>query len=104
MSPSFEGGRRSPMIGRVGYGALRTKVGESNRQLYVDGGFVQVRDDVVTVLTNRAIPVDQLDAGVAARELEKAEGLKGVSAQDLSEKAKSLARARAMVRLTKAGK
>jgi F-type H+-transporting ATPase subunit epsilon len=95
---------RSPMIGRVGYGALRTKTGESNRQLYVDGGFVQVRDNIVTVLTNRAIPVDQLDASVAAKELEKAENLKGTSEQDLSEKAKSLARARAMVRLAGQGK
>ena len=31
---------------------------------------MQVRDDVVTVLTNRAVPAQQLDAVAAAEELE----------------------------------
>ena len=35
--------------------------------MYVDGGFVQVVDNVVSVLTNRAIPANSLDASVAAR-------------------------------------
>lgn len=90
---------RSPLIGRVGYGELRTKDGETHRRYYVDGGFVQVRDNVITVLTNRAIPADQLDPAVAARELEKAEAMTGMSEPERNEKAKSLARARAMSRL-----
>ena len=46
----------TPLIGRLGYGELRTKVAGATRRYFVDGGFAQVRDDVVTVLTNRAIP------------------------------------------------
>ena len=57
---------RTPLIGRLGFGELRTKTGDVVRRYFVDGGFVQVRDDVVTVLTNRAIPAQQLDAAAAA--------------------------------------
>src|SRR5437763_10679359 len=49
---------RSPLIGRLGFGELRTRTGGAVRRYFVDGGFAQVRDDVVTVLTNRAIPAE----------------------------------------------
>src|SRR3954466_15450559 len=42
--------RRAPLIGRLGYGELRPRLGGTSRHYFVDGGFVQVRDDVVTVL------------------------------------------------------
>src|SRR5712691_2292848 len=47
---------RLPLIGRLGYGELRYRRGTAEHRYYVDGGFVQVRADVVTVLTARAIP------------------------------------------------
>src|SRR5437899_3200821 len=59
---------RAPLIGRLGYGELRTRNGGEIRRYFVDGGFVQVRDDVVTVLTNRAIPADKIDTALAAHE------------------------------------
>src|SRR4051812_46994959 len=52
---------RSPLIGRLGYGELRTRIDQTIHRYFVDGGFAQVRDDVVTVLTNRALPADQID-------------------------------------------
>src|SRR5581483_6445472 len=51
---------RSPLIGRLGYGELRTKADGNTRRYFVDGGFAQVRDDIVTILTNRAIPAAQI--------------------------------------------
>lgn len=56
----------SPMIGRLGYGEMRIRVGEQTDKYYIDGGFVEVADDVVSVLTNRAIPAAALDPEVAA--------------------------------------
>ncbi|MBV8128468.1 MAG: F0F1 ATP synthase subunit epsilon, partial [Planctomycetaceae bacterium] len=52
---------RAPLIGRLGYGELRTKQEETVHRYYVDGGFAQVRDNVVTVLTNRALTTDAID-------------------------------------------
>ena len=52
----------SPFIGRLGYGELRVRENGKTVRYYVDGGFVQVADNVVSVLTNSAIPAEKLDA------------------------------------------
>jgi F-type H+-transporting ATPase subunit epsilon len=62
----------SPMIGRLGYGEMRLRTQEQERRYYVDGGFVQVADDVVSVLTDRAVPAEKIDAPAARRQLEEA--------------------------------
>jgi F-type H+-transporting ATPase subunit epsilon len=59
----------SPMIGRLGYGEMRIREGEHTTSYYVDGGFVEVANDVVSVLTNRAVPAASLDADAAAEQL-----------------------------------
>ena len=63
---------RSPLIGRLGYGELRLVVGGKTRRYYADGGFVQVADNVVSVLTNRAMPATSIDQRAAAEQLEQA--------------------------------
>ncbi len=89
---------RAPLIGRLGYGELRTKQAEAVHHYYVDGGFAQIRDNVVTVLTNRALTTDAIDATAAARELEQAQEKLAHTDQEYSEKQKALARSRAMIR------
>jgi F-type H+-transporting ATPase subunit epsilon len=59
----------SPMIGRLGFGEMRVRQGGVTKSYYLDGGFVQVADNVVSVLTNRAIPATELDPQVAAEQL-----------------------------------
>jgi F-type H+-transporting ATPase subunit epsilon len=90
---------RAPLIGRLGYGELRTKLEETVQRYYVDGGFAQVRDNVVTVLTNRALTAAAIDPAAAARELEKAREQRAISDQDFDQKSKALARTRAMIRI-----
>ena len=51
---------RQPLIGRLGFGELRITQGTQTKNYYVDGGFVQVRDNVVTVLTSKAIPAKDI--------------------------------------------
>ena len=62
----------SPLIGRLGYGEMRIKAGGSTLTYYVDGGFVQVESNVVAVLTNRAMPAQNLDAAGAEKHLAEA--------------------------------
>ena len=59
--------QHSPMIGRLGYGELRIRRRADVDRYYVDGGFVQVADNVVSVLTNRAIPADAARCGTRHR-------------------------------------
>ena len=64
---------RLPLIGRLGAGELSLQLPDhSTQQLFVDGGFVQVRGGVVTLLTNKAVFATQLSAPEAQRELDEA--------------------------------
>jgi F-type H+-transporting ATPase subunit epsilon len=56
---------RAPLIGRLGCGELRLRRGERTERLFVDGGFVQVRANSVTVLTSRAQRAEEIDAAAA---------------------------------------
>ena len=89
----------SPLLGRLGYGELRTGTGAGANRYFIDGGFAQVRDDVVTVLTNRAIPVAQLDAATAQTELAKAKDRAVSGEYDATERTRQMDRARAMIRV-----
>ena len=89
----------SPLLGRLGFGELRTQTAGNSERYFIDGGFVQVRDDVVTVLTARAIPVGQLDPTAANAELEQAKARKATGEHEAAERARLLDRARAMVRV-----
>ncbi len=90
---------RSPLIGRLGYGELRTKQHGTTKRYFVDGGFAQVRDDVVTVLTDRATAAEAIDTTAAARELEQAQVRRASGEAEQVEKARGVARARALVRV-----
>ncbi|MFM1801657.1 MAG: synthase epsilon chain, sodium ion specific [Planctomycetota bacterium] len=50
-----------PVIARLGYGSFRMKSGNTVRKFYVDGGFLQIRDNMVSILTNRAVDVSSLN-------------------------------------------
>jgi F-type H+-transporting ATPase subunit epsilon len=92
---------RAPLIGRLGYGELRTKVGETIHRYYVDGGFAQIRDNIVTVLTNRALVATAIDPAAVRRELDQAQEKRAVSDQDFADKTRAVARTRAMIRVGK---
>lgn len=66
------GYNHSPMIGRLGYGEMRLTVKGAIERYYLDGGFVQVANNVVSVLTGRAIPATQVKPEAAKKQLEEA--------------------------------
>jgi F-type H+-transporting ATPase subunit epsilon len=90
---------RSPLIGRLGYGEMRTRHAGSTHRYFLDGGFAQVRDDVVTVLTNRALSAEQIDPAAASAELERARARPAANEEEQAEKARAVDRARAQLRL-----
>ncbi len=89
----------SPMIGRLGFGELRLMVAGTPRRFYVDGGFVQVASNVVSVLTNRAVAVESLDAQVAAELLNQARQRKANGEELLALRDRLERQARAQMRL-----
>ncbi len=91
----------SPLIGRLGFGEMRIRTGGIVRRFYVDGGFVQVNGNVVSVLTNRAIPADELDAGNAAEQLEAANKQPSNSPELADIRDRAVLQARAQLRVAK---
>jgi F-type H+-transporting ATPase subunit epsilon len=89
----------SPFIGRLGYGELRVEEGNNTRRFYIDGGFVQVADNAVSVLTNSAIPADKLDTATARDELAAAQSRKANTPELLEIRDRALLQARAKVRI-----
>jgi F-type H+-transporting ATPase subunit epsilon len=90
---------RAPLIGRMGYGELRLVVGGQTKHYYVDGGFVQVANNVVSVLTNRAMPSSALDARVASEQLSQARARKANNDELFAARDRLESQARAQVRL-----
>jgi F-type H+-transporting ATPase subunit epsilon len=63
----------SPMLTRLGVGSLRLDFPEGGSRWYlVDGGFAQVHDDTLTLLTEAAIPAESISMEEARAELAEA--------------------------------
>jgi F-type H+-transporting ATPase subunit epsilon len=95
---------RSPAVGRLGAGELRLVQGGSSRSYYIDGGFVQVKGPVVSVLTNRATPVDQLDPRGVEEELQAVKKRVVKTDDEFAAKAADLAKARQRLALLRKGR
>jgi F-type H+-transporting ATPase subunit epsilon len=91
----------SPLIGRLGYGEMRLKSGGKESHYYVDGGFVQVADNVVSVLTSRAIPAHKVDAAAAEKRLVEASKRPAPTDEEQAIKERDVARSRAQVRVAR---
>ena len=89
---------RAPLIGRLGAGELRIRRGERERRFFVDGGFAQVRANVVTVLTPRAVRAEDIDPAAASQALAAALAA-GKTPAEQDARLKDQQRARAQLRI-----
>lgn len=64
---------RSPLLTRLGVGTLRLDYPDGNsKRFLIDSGFAQVQDSGLTLLTERAIPAEQVSLQEAETELAEA--------------------------------
>jgi F-type H+-transporting ATPase subunit epsilon len=90
---------RAPLVGRLGTGELRYRSGAETHHFYVDGGFVQVRSDVVTVLTPRALKPGEINVQSASQTI--AAPPSAESKQSPEERLKAQQRARTQIRVAR---
>ena len=91
----------SPMIGRLGFGEMRICEGADTTRYYLDGGFVQVADNLVSVLTNRAIPSEAVDGDAAQQQLSDALVRTAAGDDQIALRDHSLSQARAQLRIAR---
>ena len=107
--PLFDGQRgvgrgHAPFIGRLGAGEVRI-TGEQGgpadavRRVFVEGGFVEVGHDSVTVITQRAIPAEKIDLSQAREQLDKIRGTVATGEEAIASKMQAEATAREVVRI-----
>ncbi len=90
---------RAPFVGQLGPGELRLKTGNAVARFFVDGGFVQVRNNVVNVLTPRATPAREVTAQQAEAARTEAEAITGTDAVARTNRARALDRARGLAKV-----
>ena len=102
--PLFDGDKgvmadHAPMIGRLGNGELRLEGTDGGSRFYIEGGFVQVLDNTVSILTNRVVAVEDLDSSALEQELGDALAMPGNNDEelDLRERASDAVRAQLRV-------
>jgi len=94
-------GGRAPLIGRLGFGEMRLKIGSEVTRYYLDGGFVQVADGTVSVLTDRAMLADQVDAQAASQKLDESLKMPIDTVEREQIRDRSIGQARAQIRVSR---
>lgn len=105
--PAYDGQKgvlpnHAPLLTKVGIGVLTVSTAAGEREeIYVDGGFAQIADNKLTVLTERAKPVTELDTEAVADLWQEARALTGVSDEAVETRDRAYQRARVQQRLTR---
>ena len=88
-------GGRAPMVAQLGTGAVLIEHADGRKQvLLISGGFAQVRDNLLTILTERCTPADQLDAEAVWGEIESARRMASATPEEQASRDAALAVAR----------
>lgn len=90
---------RLPAVGRLGVGEMRFEGEHGTRNYFVDGGFVQIKGGVVTLLTHGAIPVEQIDKAKAEADLSAAVAMKATDDAAFATRQHAMESARNRLRL-----
>ena len=92
--------RRAPLLTQLGAGLLRYEDSTgAKRELFVAGGFAQMVDDKLTLLTEEAREPATVSVELAARSLAEARSLVALTDAEFVRKDRALQRARALRRL-----
>ena len=93
---------RAPVVGRLGYGELKiNRVDGSETSYYIDGGFVQVKGGVVSILTNRSMPASEIKVTEAEELLQQAVSRVATTELEAAARTRDQARARSLLAMAR---
>jgi F-type H+-transporting ATPase subunit epsilon len=103
--PAYDGevgilARRAPLLTKLGAGLLRVEEASGGkRQLFIVGGFAQMIDNKLTLLTEEALEPEKITAERAKAGLAEAQRLGNRTEPENARREAAFARARALARL-----
>ena len=89
----------APTIGRLGFGELRIRSGSDTSTYYIDGGFVQIADDTVSVLTGKATELADLNAEEIRQRLADAEAMPQTTGSEQNLRREAINKANAQLKM-----
>ena len=89
---------RAPLMCELGIGVMRVESEGITRRFFVDGGFAQMVHNRLAILTEQAVPSDEVDVDDAKRALQDAKAMTGTTADAQEDRRKAIARASARIR------
>ena len=98
---------RAPILLKLGAGVLTLHTGATaaatkDTELFIAGGVAQMKDNVLTILTDEAKPVGQLDVEAARKDVAELSNFPLTSPSEFSVRERKLRRARAVLAATNA--
>ena len=94
---------RAPLLVKVGLGPLRIDLpGGRRRTFLIDGGVAQMKDNLLTVLTNDAVDAEDVDPAEADAEMAEAEAVVADDPKGREARARGIRRARFKQELARA--
>ncbi len=90
----------APLLYKLGVGLLRVKTPEGEQAFFVDGGFAQMVENRLTLLTEQARPAAEVDRAVVDRAREEARALPSTGGEaEMAAKYRAEQRARVLSRI-----
>ncbi len=94
---------QSPLLTRLGFGSLRLDFAEGGSRWYLlEGGFAEVKNEMLSLLTERATPAEKLSVEEAQAELAEARARVTADGEDRARVERDQQRALAKCALAKA--
>lgn len=93
----------SALMGRLGSGELRLRHDGTTDSYFLEGGFIQVQDDRVSILTDRLRPLASLSRAEGEKALAAAEKLPSVTDREFTRRQDAMHAAREAMRLAGQG-
>lgn len=89
---------RAPLLIKLGQGPMRidTPAGQA-KWFYVGGGFAQMKDDKLTVLTSESVPAEEVNVDTTQAALKEAEARIATADADVARKQREIARAKSLL-------
>ena len=99
--PAFDGlmgilDKRAPLTAQLGAGILRLTTSAGTQRFFIDGGYAQMKDNELTILTTEAIPAEKVTAANLEAEQAKLDAVQGTDAKALAERTRLQSRMQAM--------
>jgi F-type H+-transporting ATPase subunit epsilon len=91
---------RAPLVCKLGIGVLRVEESGRKHHYFVDGGFAQVVENRLTILTEQALRDDELSGDSAQRAMIEATAMKITDDESFETRSAAMARAQVQLKLT----